>query len=126
MYREMNPDRMARDRLLSSTFRQAEREVIDRHRAEFRETLAKIREAAGIEHRPRGRKKGDPVGGMNGVSGDALTEPSSALIVGQLTDEEKRKVQGLVIDNMRSIEDAKNLLITLGLFFKVGSNEGEA
>lgn len=66
------------------------------------------------------------MGGMNGVSGDALTEPSSALIVGQLTDQEKRKVQGLVIDNMRSIEDAKDLLITLGLFFKVGSNEGEA
>ena len=60
---------------------------------------------------------------MGGVQNDALTEPSSALIVGELTPQEKRKVQGLVIDNMRSIEDGKDLLTCLGLFFHVNNKE---
>lgn len=58
--------------------------------------------------------------GTQGMTGDALREPSSALIVGDLTDEEKRKAQGVVIGHMTSIEDAKDLLTTLGLFFRVG------
>lgn len=123
MYREGNPARVQRDKAISSTRWAAIQELIENHRPEFEERLTRLRAEAGLGILPVGRPKGTTMGGMNGVTGDALTEPSSALIVGQLTATEKRKVQGLVIGNMRSHQDAKDLLTVLGLFFHV---EGEA